>query len=231
MTNNTRSRSESVRSVSQLGCGAFALLALGCGGANLGPDETRVPAASAGDEPPPSAAETSSAAAPESEPEKPARGRVVVQAKCAGQPVVAHGHMPIERGLVVDFEMGQEFTAAAGTRHIEVAMFDNTVLVDKPTLQLDIEVAPKKLNTIEAVFPWAKVQLNVLAHGAEQPPMPVKLIRKGNVVAEIKSGGPHVMISPGTYEAEVTVRGKKARVKGLVFFEGTSQVVPVRAVP
>jgi hypothetical protein len=36
-------------------------------------------------------------------------------------------------------------------------------------------------------------------------------------------------VSPGTYEAEVPLHGKNVRVKGLVFFEGSEQVIPVRA--
>lgn len=136
--------------------------------------------------------------------------------------------MPIERDLVVDFKAGEEFSAAAGTRHLEITMLDDIILVDKPTLQLEVNVEPNKLSKIEAVFPAAKVKLKLLIHGTEQPPTPIKLIRKGELIATVKSGPPAFMVSPGTYEAEVQVRGKPARVKGLVFFEGTDQEVPVR---
>jgi hypothetical protein len=137
--------------------------------------------------------------------------------------------MPVERELVVDFEMGQEFTAEAGTRHIEVSLLDTSVLVDKPTLPLDVNVAPNKLNKIDVNFPWAKVELKLLVNGNLQPPTPVKLIRKGELVAEVKSGSPAFLVSPGNYEADVSVRGKTVRVKDLVFFAGTDQLVAVRA--
>jgi hypothetical protein len=166
---------------------------------------------------------------PAPEPSKPARGRIVVQAKCRGKLVAAHGRMPIERELVVDFEMGQEFSAEAGTRHIEVTLPDNTILVDKPTLQLDVSVEPEKLAKVEAVFPWAKVQLNLVVNGSVQSATPIKLIRQGNVVAEVKSGGPGFLVSPGNYDADVQLRGKRVRVKGFVFFEGTEQAVTVPA--
>ena len=205
------------------GCTTLALIAFSCAGAS-GSDETRAPAASAGDEPPPMAAE----AVPEEE-VKPARGRIVVQAKCAGKPVVAVGKMPIERDLVVDFKMGQEFSAEVGTRHIEVTLDDDSALIDRPTLQLEVPVEERKTTQVDAVFPWAKVQLNVLVHGTVQPPTSVKLIRKGEVVAEVKSSGPAFLVSPGNYEADVLLKGKTVRVKGLVFFEGTEQTVPVRA--
>lgn len=212
------------------GRSTLVLIALGCGGSGRG-SETLVPAASAGDEPPPSAAVDDSEAKPARRASNADRGRIVINAKCAGQSVAAHAHMPIERGLVVDFEMGQEISAEAGTRHIEVTMTDDIILVDKPTIQLEVEVEPKKLSTVDLVIPWAKVQLNVLAHGTLQPPTAVKLLRRGELVAEVKSGGPAFLVTPGTYEAEVKLRGKTLRVKGLVFFEGTEQVVPVRALP
>lgn len=204
-------------------CTALALMALGCSATNTAAEAAMAPAASAGDEPPPTAA-----AAIPAEEEKPARGRIVVQATCAGKPVIAHGHMPIERGFVVDFAMGQEFSAAAGTRQIEVTLAEDNVIVDKPTLHLDVPVEKDKLTKFNAVFPWAKVQLNLLVRGKEQAPTPIKLVRKGEVVAEVKSGSPAFLVSPGNYEADVPVRGKTVRVKGLVFFEGTEQVVPVR---
>ena len=205
------------------GCTTLMLIAWSCAGTN-GSEETRAPAASAGDEPPPSAAPE----LPEEE-HKPARGRIVVQAKCAGKPVIAVGKMPIERGFVVDFKMGQEFSAEVGTRQIEVTLDDDSALIDRPTLRLEVPVEERKTTQVEAVFPWAKVQLNVLVHGSVQPPTSVKLIRKGEVVAEVKSGGPVFLVSPGNYEADVQLKGKIVRVKGLVFFEGTEQLVPIRA--
>jgi hypothetical protein len=204
------------------GCTTLVLIAFGCAG-TIGSEETRAPAASAGDEPPPTAA----AQAPEEE-VRPARGRIVVQAKCAGKSVVAVGKMPIERGLIVDFKMGQEFSAEVGTRHIEVTLDDDSALIDRPTLQIEVPVEERKTSQVEAVFPWAKVQLNVLVNGTVQPPTSVKLIRKGEVVAEVKSSTPHFLVSPGNYEADVQLKAKTVRVKGLVFFEGTEQVVPVR---
>lgn len=201
--------------------GCSVLIALGCAGQR---SDMSAPAASAGDEPPPTAAESSVQG---EESLEPARGRIVVSATCEGKPVAARGRMPIERGLNVDFAMGQEFTAEAGTRHMELTLDDDTVLVDKPTLPLEVLVEPRKLTRVNAVFPWAKVQLKLLIRGNEQPPTTIKLIRKGTAVAEVETGS-QILVSPGNYEADVPVRGKTARVKGLVFFESTTQLVPVR---
>jgi hypothetical protein len=217
MANSTRYRRSSVRSVST----AVALFALSCSGSGQVSQENLVPAASAGDEPPPPSAASA-------EP-KSSRGRIVVQARCAGQNVEAHGRMPIERDLVVDFDMGQEFTAEAGTRRIEVTLTQEGVLVDKPTRPIDVAVEADKLAKVNVVFPSAKVQLSLLINGKPQPATPLKLVRDGAVVAEVRSGGPLFQVTPGNYEAEVQVRNKTVRVKGLVFFESTDQVVPVRA--
>lgn len=185
------------------------------------------PAASEGDEPPPNAAMTQPANEPV--PANTGRGRLVVQSKIDGKIVQAHARMLLQGDYTFDFEAGEEVSAGAGTQRIDVTLSDNSVLLDKPTRRLEVFIEPDKLARAAAVFPWAKVQLNVLLHGSVQPPTTVKLVRNGAVVAEVKSGAPAFMISPGNYEADVLVRGKTVRVKDLVFFENTEQVVAVRA--
>jgi hypothetical protein len=162
-------------------------------------------------------------------PAKAGRGRVIVQSKINGKIVSAHARMLVGRDYAVEFEAGEEVSADAGAQKILVTLLDNSVLVDKPTLQLEVPIEPGKLSKVDAAFPWAKVQLNVLLHGSVQPPTAVKLIRNGEVVAEVKSGAPAFLVSPGNYEADIPVRGKTRRVKDLVFFESTEQIVPVRA--
>ena len=187
MTNNTRSRSGSVRSVGTFGCTVLALIALSCGGSSQVAAATAAPGASAGDEPPPNATMTN----PAPEPSKPARGRIVVQAKCRGKLIAAHGRMPIERELVVDFEMGQEFSAEAGTRHIEVTPGQHYSRRQTDPAARCVCRA-RKLAKVAAVFPWAKVQLNLVVNGSVQPATPIKLIRQGNVVAEVQVGQPRL---------------------------------------
>jgi hypothetical protein len=206
------------------GCAGLAALALSCG-TNRVTDANTVPAASAGDEPPPSAAAARPAAAPASE----GRGRLLVKAKVAGQVVKAHARL-VDGGHAIEFEAGEPIETAAGMRRLEVALVDDSALIDQPTLQLDVVVEPYKETNVNAAFPWAKVQLNLLVHGRAQAATAIKLLRSGNVVAEAKSGQPSFLISPGTYEAEVAIHGKPVHVKGLAFFESSEQVVPV-AVP
>ena len=205
----------------------LALFALGCGAAAVS-EENPAPAASAGDEPPPSAATTSTVPEPKVAPVKPGRGRLVVQAEVAGKSIPAHAKL-LDEDRAVDFEMGEEISVEAGTRRIEVSLLDDKVLVDKPTQQLEVFVEPNKRAQVKAVFPWAKVQLNLLVNGRPQAASRVKLVRGGNTVAEVHTGAPLFQVSPGSYEADVPLRGKTVRVKGLVFFEGSEQVIPVRA--
>lgn len=203
-------------------------MALSCG-ATPDAEHPFAPAASVGDEPPPSTAKEDPTIEQESEPSQQARGRLLVQAKFEGKLVPAHVRMLLSDDYTFDFESGEEVSAFAGTQRLELKLANESLLVDNPTLPVEAFVEPDKLSRVDAVFPWAKVQLRVLVRGSEQPPMPVKLVRDGNVVAEVLSGPPAFLISPGTYEADVQVRGKTVRVKDLVFFESTDQSVPVRA--
>ena len=226
MTNNTQLRSKSLWSVRLFGSASLALVTLGCG-ATLNTQQDLPPAASVGDEPPPEVEVAEPVHNEESE-QKAQHGRLLVNTKFAGKTVPSHVHMLLADGYSFDFESGQDVRAFAGKQQLEVTLADQTLLVDKPTLKLETVVEPDKLTQLDAAFPWAEVRLKLVVRGTEQAATPVKLIRDGHVVAEVLSGEPSFRISPGTYEADVPVRGKTARVKGLVFFEGTAQVVPVR---
>ena len=67
---------------------------------------------------------------------------------------------------------------AAGTHRVEVSLADDSALVDKPTRQFDVTVEPNQKTKLNAAFPWAKVQLNLLVNGKPQPATRVKLIRR-----------------------------------------------------
>jgi hypothetical protein len=69
----------------------------------------------------------------------------------------------------------------------------------------------------------------VLVGGRSQGSVPVRLLRNGETVAELKSGTTPQAISPGKYEADVMLRGRTIHVTGLVILEGAEQTVPVRA--
>jgi hypothetical protein len=82
---------------------------------------------------------------------------------------------------------------------------------------------------VDVTFRWAKIRLDVQVGGHSQRGVPVKLMRAGEVVAELKSGEPLQAISPGKYEADVLLHGRTIHVTGLQFLEGAEQTVPVRA--
>jgi hypothetical protein len=179
------------------------------------------PAASVGDEPPPSAATEQSA--PEAR-----RGYLVVEAIVEGKPVPAQAKL-VDDNQASEFELGKTINVPAGTRHIEVSLADDTVLIDKPTRQFEVTVEPNQKTILKAAFPWAKVQLNLLVNGQQQPSTRVTLMRDGAPIVAVNTGAPMFEISPGTYDVDVPIRGKTVRVKGLVFFDGSEQIIPVRA--
>ncbi|HKP56639.1 MAG TPA: hypothetical protein VJV78_07965 [Polyangiales bacterium] len=156
------------------------------------------------------------------------RGYLTVQCKVAGKVAPAHARLIVGENSR-DIELGSEINVEAGAQRVEVTVADAATLVDLPTRQFEAFVEPHKKAKLEAVFPWAKVQLKLLVHGKEQPPTALKLIRDGNAVAEVKSGPPAFMVSPGTYDVEVTLRGKPVRASRLAFFEGSEQIIPVVA--
>jgi hypothetical protein len=215
MTNNTRDGNRSVRVVGVVGSLGLALMALSCAGNHT--EDKLAPAASVGDEPPPASA----SAAPAS-----GRGYLVVQAKVAGKVVPAHARL-LRGERDSEIGLGDQLDVEAGDYRLEVTLADDSALIDKPTQTLDVSVEPYKKAIVDADFPWAKVQLKLLVQGREQPPTALKLLRNGSVVAEVKSGPPSFMISPGNYTVEVALRGKPQRVKDLAFFESSEQVIPV----
>ena len=209
-----------------MGCIGLMLMTSSCSGEHVSADNP-APAASAGDEPPPEKTATALTASTVA-PAVVGRGHIFVQCKVAGKVVPAHARL-IVGDSTRDIELGREISVEAGAQRIEVTLADATTLVDKPTRQFDAFVEPHKKAKVEAAFPWAKVQLKLLVNGKEQPPTALTLIRDGGAVAEVKSGPPAFMVSPGTYDVEITLRGKPVRAKRLAFFEGSDQIIPVVA--
>ncbi|MET0384686.1 MAG: hypothetical protein ABW321_01945 [Polyangiales bacterium] len=203
------------------------MLAAACGGAatTKSPD---VPAASAGDEPPPAAAASAEPVSVNDATRTPRRGSLVVRAEVDGRAVNARARVAAA-DRVLEVTTGENIDLEPGTYQVEVSISDPSVLADKPTQRLGVFVESSQEASAVASFPWAKVQLNVLVGGRSQPGAQVKLLRGGQVVAELKSGAAHQLISPGKYEADVLLRGSTIRVKGLVFLESATQSVPVRA--
>lgn len=199
------------------------------------------PAASAEEAPQLSAANSEGAEAlpePESEASAepddapaPAAGpaELTVTALVAGAAIPAKVRVLDESGkTVVEGPAGSPLALESGSYRLEVKVSDATALADTPTQTRDLIVEPGQSAKVEARFPWAKVTLNVIIDGKSKAAAKVKLLREGNVVAEMKAGGEPVAISPGRYEAEVQHGSDTVRVKGLQFPEGATQTVPVR---
>lgn len=156
-------------------------------------------------------------------------GSVDVRALVAGQVVAVHIRVFDESGNVAtEGKSGTPIALRAGKHRIELQISDAAALADTPKQTREVFVDAGKTTLVEAAFPWAKVQLNVMVGGRSQPGVPVKILRNGEVVAHMKGGAKPAAITPGKYEADVTLKGATIRVKGLMFPEGATQTVPVR---
>jgi hypothetical protein len=156
------------------------------------------------------------------------RGSIVVTARVDGQPVAARVKV-LEGSSGLDGATGESISLPAGNQRISVTIAETAALLDKPTQKLSVFVEPGKPTAVDVTFKWARVRLDVLVGGRSQGSVPVKLVRNGEVVAELKSGAKPQAITPGKYEADVILRGRTIHVTGLVFLEGAEQTVPVRA--
>lgn len=154
---------------------------------------------------------------------------VTVRALVAGQVVPAKVRVLDSAGAVqAEAASGTPITLKSGSHRLELTISDPAAMADTPTQVREVFVEPGKPSTVDATFPWARVQLNVLVGGRSQSGVPVKLLRNGEVVAEMKGGAKPAAITPGKYEADVMLKGTVIRVKGLLFPEGATQTVPVR---
>lgn len=153
-----------------------------------------------------------------------------VRVLVAGQVVAARIRVFDETGKVAsEADSGTLIALRAGSHKIELQISDPAALADTPKQTREVFLEPGKTTQVEATFPWAKVTLNVVVSGRTQNGVPVKLLRNGAVVAEMKSGAKPAAITPGKYEADVMLKGSTTiRVKGLLFPEGATQTVPVR---
>lgn len=154
---------------------------------------------------------------------------MIVHARVKDAEVAAHVRvLDAANSGKAEAQSGESVPLSAGQHRIEVQLSDASVLVDMPTQTLDVALEPGKQTEVNADFPWSKIQLNVLVNGHSQNGVQVKLLQDERVVAQLKSGDSPVGISPGKFEADVFIKGTTIRVKGLLFTERATQVVPVR---
>ncbi len=154
---------------------------------------------------------------------------MTVRALIDGKEVPATVRVLDEGGAVaMESQAGSTIALRSGTHQIELQVSDAAAMADKPKQVRQVFLEPGKNTVIEAEFPWARVKLNVISGGRSIPGALVKLIRAGDVVAELKSGGEPHAITPGRYEADVMLKGTTIRVTGLHIPESATQTVPVR---
>lgn len=122
---------------------------------------------------------------------------------------------------------GESLSVPSGEYTLIVSIEDPKVLADRPTQRTPITIAPGQNPTERVDFPWASVQLKVRVNGEPESKATVRLMRQGAVIATVESGGEHITLSPGRYQAEVVTRDATIEVKMLLFPEGATQSLPV----
>ena len=130
-------------------------------------------------------------------------------------------------GVAAEGVAGESLSVPAGDYSLVVKLTDPKDLVDLPSRRQDITLLPGGKIEQEVAFPWARIQLNVRVNGRSAKGATIRIFRQGAEILKMKSGAPHVPISPGRYEGEVKTRGAKIKVKGLMFPEGGTHGVPV----
>jgi hypothetical protein len=167
----------------------------------------------------------------EEEPAAPAGAPIAltVTAVVKGQAVSGRVKLTDAAGQVAaEGSTGQTMRVRPGSYTAEVQVTDASVLIDKPTQQMEMELMPGTQVNERVIFPWCRVKLNVRVRGVLNRNATVKLMRHGAVVAEIKSASPeYVPISPGHYSAEVKSRKMVTTLDDVMLPEGATRDVPI----
>lgn len=123
---------------------------------------------------------------------------------------------------------GQTFRVRSGRYSAHIQITDEKAMIDKPTKILEFELAPGAEVTEKVSFPWSQIRLNVKVKGRLNKNAKVKLIRDGEVVATLTSAArDYVIISPGHYQAEVSVGSLVTKLDEVMLPEGATRDVPI----
>lgn len=206
-----------------------------CGGGETAEEEP-TPTASAGDETP---AETPVEAPPPAEEPPPppppsGPGQLTVQVEAGGNEVSATVRVVDGGGdTVAEGQAGQTFALEAGQYRVYASISDDSVLIDTPTREYDgrAVVSPGATEEVTVEFGIARVRLDVRRGGRSVARWSARVRRQGGMSGDeeitLSPSESHVAISPGRYDATLTLGGEQITVNGLIFQGGATQTVPV----
>lgn len=161
-------------------------------------------------------------------PPAPAPATLTVEAAVKGELTPARVRLIDSEGdEAAAGKSGESLSVVSGEYTLIVSIEDPAILADRPTQRTPLTVQPGENPTHRVDFPWASVQLKVRVNGEPESKATVRLLRQGAVVTTVESGGAHVTLSPGRYQAEVTTRDATIEIKQLLLPEGATQTVPV----
>lgn len=201
--------------------------AVGCGGGSAPGEE--VPGASIESE----GGETVAASSPEPGGDEvgeavPGDGpaRIQFDVRVKGQPVAAEIRLLDGDTVAASGVAGAPIDTVAGDHAMEVRVTDG--LVDHPVQRGQLTLLPQADVTETIDLPWAEVQVAVRINGRLDRKATVDVMRDGETVATLTSDAPHVLITPGRYDAVVKARGATMKVPAVQFPAEAKLTVPVR---
>ncbi|MFK7990231.1 MAG: hypothetical protein AB8I08_29695 [Sandaracinaceae bacterium] len=205
-----------------------------CGGGEA-TDEEPTPVATTGDEAPAeSPARNAPADEPPPAPPPSGPGQLTVQVEAGGNEVSATVRVVDSGGdTVAEGQAGQTFALEAGQYRVYAAIGDDSVLIDTPTREYDgrAVVSPGDTEEVTVEFGIARVRLDVRRGGRSVARWSARVRRQGGMSGdeeiELTPSEDHVAISPGRYDATLTLGGEQISVNGLIFQGGATQTVPV----
>jgi len=127
-------------------------------------------------------------------------------------------------------QSGETFTVRSGPHTIEGSITDESVLIDKPTQTVEVDLAGGSEPQVETVeFARARVRLHVMRGRSEISGTQITLMREGttDAVLTIRPRNQHIPISAGRYEADVKMGRDTVHVTGLQFAAGATQDIPI----
>ncbi len=121
---------------------------------------------------------------------------------------------------------GQPLSVSDGSYDLYITCMD---LLDQPTITIrDVIVQPGATVEREANFPSGTVTLHVKVGGRTLKKKTLVLFKDGEAVPGKAKTGLPFKLTPGPYEAEVSVgRKAKSRITGIQVYEGAKRNIPV----
>jgi hypothetical protein len=156
-------------------------------------------------------------------------GRITIQIKVGGED--ASGELVIRAadGTETRATSGSPVTLEPGTYVIAASITDQSVLIDRPSLEQELIVSPGDVRNEIVEFARSRVRLRVVRRGRPVGRARVTLTRTvlGSQEVQVQTSDDHIPITPGRYNGVVRIGNEEITVEGITFMGGATQDVPI----